>query len=193
VLLLDEPFGALDSPVRRELRRWLRRLHGELGITSGFVTHDQEEALELADRIVVMNHGRIEQVGAPDEIYHRPATPFVLGFLGEVNLFHARTGAGTSVVAPGSEILDAASVAYVRPHLMDVSLAPRGGEALRATVLRVHSAGPIAKLEPASDAGVPVHVELSTDRLGELAIASGSVVWVAPREKHVFYSQGDGI
>jgi sulfate/thiosulfate transport system ATP-binding protein len=86
VLLLDEPFGALDAKVRKELRRWLRRLHDEVHVTSVFVTHDQEEAMEVADRIVVMNQGRIEQVGTPDEVYDHPATPFVLQFLGDVNL-----------------------------------------------------------------------------------------------------------
>src|SRR3989442_11326926 len=97
VLLLDEPFGALDAKVRKDLRRWLRRLHDELHVTSIFVTHDQEEAMEVADRIVVMNHGRIEQDGPPDEVYDHPATPFVLQFLGDVNLFHGRfdrAGAG---------------------------------------------------------------------------------------------------
>ena len=92
VLLLDEPFGALDAAVRKELRRWLRRLHDEMHVTSVFVTHDQEEAMEVADRIVVMNHGRIEQDGPPDEVYDHPATPFVLQFLGDVNLFHGRLG-----------------------------------------------------------------------------------------------------
>ncbi len=90
VLLLDEPFGALDAKVRKELRRWLRKLHDELHITSIFVTHDQEEALEVADRVVLMDHGKVEQVGTPEEVYNHPATPFVYGFLGSVNLFHGR-------------------------------------------------------------------------------------------------------
>ena len=90
ILLLDEPFGALDAKVRQELRRWLRRLHDDIGITSVFVTHDQEEALELADRIVVMREGQIEQVGRPDEVYEHPATPFVYHFLGHVNVFQGR-------------------------------------------------------------------------------------------------------
>ncbi|MFM8465468.1 MAG: sulfate/molybdate ABC transporter ATP-binding protein, partial [Burkholderiaceae bacterium] len=94
VLLLDEPFGALDAKVRKELRRWLRRLHDELHVTSIFVTHDQEEALEVADRVVLMNHGKVEQVGAPDEVYNHPASPFVYGFLGNVNLFHGRVHEG---------------------------------------------------------------------------------------------------
>ena len=100
VLLLDEPFGALDARVRKELRRWLRRLHDELNVTSIFVTHDQEEALEAADRVVVMNRGRVEQVGTPAEVYAHPASPFVYDFLGDVNLFHARVEQGKAWVGP---------------------------------------------------------------------------------------------
>ncbi len=94
ILLLDEPFGALDAKVRQELRRWLRRLHDEIGMTSLFVTHDQEEAFEVADRVVVMNQGRIEQNGAPDEVFAHPANAFVMDFLGNVNVFHGRTEDG---------------------------------------------------------------------------------------------------
>src|SRR6185295_11923309 len=90
VLLLDQPFGALDAKVRKDLRNWLRRLHDEISVTSVFVTHDQEEALEVADRVVVMNNGKIEQIGTPEEVYARPATPFVYKFLGNVNLFRGR-------------------------------------------------------------------------------------------------------
>src|SRR5207237_8012013 len=98
VLLLDEPFGALDAKVRVELRRWLRQLHDEIHITSVFVTHDQEEALEVADQVVVMNQGRIEQIGSPDEVYNHPASPFVYNFLGNVNLFHGRMDEGQPVI-----------------------------------------------------------------------------------------------
>ncbi len=90
MLLLDEPFGALDAKVRQELRQWLRRLHDEIHVTSVFVTHDQEEAFEVADRVVVMNQGRIEQVGTPEEVFEHPANPFVMDFLGNVNVFHGR-------------------------------------------------------------------------------------------------------
>ena len=121
VLLLDEPFGALDAKVRKELRRWLRRLHDEMHVTSVFVTHDQDEAMEVADRIVVMNHGRIEQDGPPDEVYDHPATPFVLQFLGDVNLFHGRFGHAPR--ARGDE------VSYVRPHELEI-LGAAGGRHL---------------------------------------------------------------
>src|SRR6202047_3522220 len=126
VLLLDEPFGALDAKVREELRRWLRRLHDELHITSVFVTHDQEEALELANRVVVLNAGRIEQAGTPEELYHHPATPFVYNFLGNVNLFHGRVRDGKVyirdtpiAVSPGHDLASAngqSAVVYVRRH-----------------------------------------------------------------------------
>jgi sulfate transport system ATP-binding protein len=123
VLLLDEPFGALDAKVRKELRSWLRRLHDEMQITSVFVTHDQEEALEVADRVVVMNEGRIEQIGTPDEVYEQPASPFVYEFLGKVNLFHGRLHHGCAwidgiqVDAPEHRNAEElAAVAYVRPH-----------------------------------------------------------------------------
>jgi sulfate transport system ATP-binding protein len=196
VLLLDEPFGALDSRVRRELRRWLRSLHEELRITSVLVTHDQEEALELADRVVVMNHGRIEQIGTPEDVYERPATPFVLEFLGEVNLFHGRAGElpdARLVAAPeGAAAARAASV-YVRPHLLEVSRVPRGGEEFRARVSRIHRAGPSAKIELVADGGAPVQVDLPPGRLAELGLAAGMTVWLAPREKHVFFTDSDGI
>ena len=142
VLLLDEPFGALDAKVRVELRRWLRRFHDELGITSVFVTHDQEEALEVADRVVVMNQGVIEQVGTPAEVYDKPANPFVYNFLGNVNLFHGRAHQGSfslgSAGAPaGGELgLDAPehaaahhapAVGYARPHDLEILRQKNGG------------------------------------------------------------------
>ncbi|MBV2204300.1 MAG: sulfate ABC transporter ATP-binding protein, partial [Pseudomonas sp.] len=132
VLLLDEPFGALDAQVRKDLRRWLRRLHDELHITSIFVTHDQEEALEVADRVVLMNRGRVEQIGTPNAVYEQPASPFVYGFLGSVNLFHGRVRGDHLEVESGAHLLeldahteqpllpDSAAVAYARPHEIDV-------------------------------------------------------------------------
>ena len=114
VLLLDEPFGALDAKVRKELRRWLRRLHEEVHVTSVFVTHDQEEALEVSDRVVIMNEGRVEQSGTPEEVYERPATPFVYGFLGDVNLFHGRIDRG--LVKVGAERAGGAARVGRRPR-----------------------------------------------------------------------------
>ncbi len=155
VLLLDEPFGALDAKVRKELRRWLRRLHDEVHVTSVFVTHDQEEAMEVADRIVVMNQGRIEQEGAPDEVYDRPATPFVLQFLGDVNLFHGRYGHG-----PGGSQGAQGEVSYVRPHELAILPTPAEG-ALAATLSQALTVGPNTRIEfKRVDDGSYVDVEL---------------------------------
>src|SRR5207302_3536983 len=158
VLLLDEPFGALDAKVREELRQWLRRLHEELHLTGVFVTHDQEEALEVASRVAVLNNGKLEQVGTPEELYHQPATPFVSGFLGNVNLFHGRVEDGR-VYVRGMPILLASAahsasrtstdtaVVYIRPHVLDVHLGPNGKVSIPAVVRRINSAGPRVKLE----------------------------------------------
>src|SRR5262249_36300673 len=128
VLLLDEPFGSLDAKVRQELRRWLRRLHDEIRVTGVVVAHDQEEALEVSDRVVVMNHGTSEQAGAPQEVFDRPATPFVMGFLGNVNVFHGRVEAGRAHLGPLSvefpEHADESSRparGFARPHDLDLA------------------------------------------------------------------------
>jgi sulfate/thiosulfate transport system ATP-binding protein len=148
VLLLDEPFGALDAKMREELRRWLRRLH----VTSIFVTHDQEEALELANRVVVLNEGKIEQAGTPEELYHHPATPFVYNFLGNVNLFHGRIEngrfylRGTAILVKGNTDLAKSdgkeAMFYVRPHLLDIHLQPIAKGSFAATVRHINAAGP---------------------------------------------------
>ena len=138
VLLLDEPFGALDAKVRKELRRWLRRLHDEVHVTSVFVTHDQEEAMEVADRVVIMNHGRIEQQGTPDQVYDHPATPFVLQFLGDVNLFHGRIG---HAAGQGAE-----DVSYVRPHELEV-VAQAGPDTWPVTLNQTLTVGPNTRIE----------------------------------------------
>ncbi len=153
VLLLDEPFGALDAKVRKELRRWLRRLHDEVHITSVFVTHDQEEALEVADRVAVMNGGKIEQIGTPEEVYERPASRFVYNFLGNVNLFHARTE-GSGVRVQGSVEEGKNAVAYVRPHDVRI-LREEQADSVRAVVRHVFTAGAVVRvsLERKSDRG----------------------------------------
>jgi sulfate transport system ATP-binding protein len=180
VLLLDEPFGALDAKVRKELRRWLRRLHDEMHVTSVFVTHDQEEAMEVADRIVVMNEGRIEQQGSPDEVYDRPATPFVLQFLGDVNLFHGRLGHG-----PGAPGRKADEITYVRPHELQIIDAPEEGS-IEVTLAQALTVGPNTRLEfrRRDEAGY-VDVELPRteyaalrDRLG---LKPGSAAHLRPR------------
>ena len=179
VLLLDEPFGALDAKVRKELRRWLRRLHDEMHITSVFVTHDQDEAMEVADRVVVMNQGRIEQDGAPDEVYDHPATPFVLQFLGDVNLFHGRFGHAPGGTAPADE------VSYVRPHELEIVADAQEG-ALAVTLSQALTVGPQTRIEfKRLDDGSYVDVEMTRtdytalrDRLG---LRNGSQVHLKPR------------
>ena len=187
VLLLDEPFGALDAKVRKELRRWLRRLHDEVHVTSVFVTHDQDEAMEVADRIVVMNQGRIEQVGTPDEVYDRPATPFVLQFLGDVNLFHGRLGH-----APGGSAPE--DVSYVRPHELDI-VADAGEGTWGATLAQALTLGPVTRLEFQRDDGSYVDVELSRARWQQLretlGLAPGSRAHLKPRRVTRFVSGAD--
>jgi sulfate/thiosulfate transport system ATP-binding protein len=157
VLLLDEPFGALDAKVRRELRDWLRRLHDEVHVTTVFVTHDQEEALEVSDEIVVINHGRVEQVGTPDDLYDKPANDFVMSFLGPVTRLGDR---------------------LVRPHDLEVFDGPIDG-AVSAQVVRVQRIGFAVRAELGADAGV-VHVQLTRGQAEALELAAGSSVWVRP-------------
>jgi sulfate transport system ATP-binding protein len=199
VLLLDEPFGALDAKVREELRRWLRRLHDELHVTSIFVTHDQEEALELANRVVVLNEGKIEQAGTPEELYHHPATPFVYNFLGNVNLFHGRIEngqmyiRGTSIPVNGYADLASSNgkeaMVYVRPHLLDIHLQPIAKGSFAATVRHINAAGPKVKVELTTHWGDPVHVEIDHDRYHELKLERDAEVFLSPRENHVFVYQ----
>jgi sulfate/thiosulfate transport system ATP-binding protein len=190
VLLLDEPFGALDAKVRKELRRWLRRLHDEMHVTSVFVTHDQDEAMEVADRVVVMNLGKIEQDGTPDEVYDRPATPFVLQFLGDVNLFHGRFGH-----APGGQV-DPSDVSYVRPHELEI-VATASDNTLAVTLSQALTVGPQTRIEfKRVDDGSYVDVEMARaeytalrDRLG---LQPGSQVFLKPRRVTRFSTGGEG-
>lgn len=155
VLLLDEPFGALDAKVRKELRRWLRRLHEEMGLTSVFVTHDQEEALELADRVVVMNKGGVEQVGSPSEVYREPASAFVYEFLGDVNRLEVEIEGGAARLArqggpPLGGVMGRGgpAVAYVRPYDIDLAPAAPGEAGLAVGLIRhVQEVGPLIRAE----------------------------------------------
>jgi sulfate transport system ATP-binding protein len=179
VLLLDEPFGALDAQVRAELRRWLRRLHDEIHVTSVFVTHDQEEALEVADRVVVMNRGKVEQAGTPDQVYEHPANPFVLNFLGNVNLFHGRLqsdqGAGAS------------SVAYVRSHDIEIDRSPQDSTALKAEIRHIQKLGPSVRITLAmAENNELLEAELTRDVYQNLGLQQGESVFVRPRQVRVF-------
>jgi sulfate transport system ATP-binding protein len=193
VLLLDEPFGALDAKVRKDLRRWLRRLHDEIHITSVFVTHDQEEALEVADRVVVMNEGRIEQVGSAEDVYHRPANPFVYNFLGDVNLFHGRVdGAPVYLDALQSDLTvgtapsNKQALIFVRPHLLDIHLDDNGDEGFFARIDYINPARPLVKIELFDDAEQPIQVELSQERYRQLDLKKNMRVFVTAKEKQVF-------
>ncbi len=194
VLLLDEPFGALDAKVRQELRRWLRRLHDEIHVTSVFVTHDQEEALEVADRVVVMNQGRIEQVGTPDEVYDHPANPFVFNFLGNVNLFHGRIHAGQAQVenvrlsvSGLKDTLGQQVVGFVRPHELEVNAVQAGPDDLLTQLRYVHGTGGMIRLElERLDSGERMEAQLPRERFRELALQVGDNVFVRPRNMRVF-------
>jgi sulfate/thiosulfate transport system ATP-binding protein len=195
VLLLDEPFGALDAKVRQELRRWLRRLHAEIHLTSVFVTHDQEEALELANRVVVMNEGKIEQDGTPDEVVEHPATPFVVNFLGNVNIFHGRVQEGKASFGPIAveypqhphpEARDAAG--YSRPHELDISRADEGG-GLWATVTDVRVVGAVVKIEVNDSDDRPIQVELGREQYEAIRAIIGERVYVKPRRVRVFMNE----
>jgi sulfate transport system ATP-binding protein len=195
VLLLDEPFGALDAKVRQELRQWLRRLHDEIHVTSVFVTHDQEEAFEVADRVVIMNKGRIEQVGSPAEIFEHPANPFVMDFLGDVNVFHGRVEGGRVKVGdlevgyPESRAHEGMSAtAFVRSHELEISRSWNGrGSTLKAEVVQVNPARGVVKVRLiAADFGLALNVDVGWERFAELRLSVGDHVYIAPRRVRVF-------
>ena len=197
ILLLDEPFGALDAKVRKELRRWLRELHDTLKITGVFVTHDQEEALEVADRVVVMNQGAIEQVGTPTEVYDAPGTPFVFEFMGHVNSLpctvHNReiTVGGIRFAAPEyQEVEDDFAVAFVRPHALEV-VAPGTDGSLAATVLHELVLGPTVRLDIRVEKLGVLEAEISRIVHDELRIKRGSRIGIIPRHMQTFLSGGN--
>ena len=195
VLLLDEPFGALDAKVRKELRRWLRQLHDEIHVTSVFVTHDQDEALEVSDRVVVINKGKVEQIGTPESVYDHPATPFVANFLGSVNLFHGRVENGHLHVGEDELALgataggDGKAVAFVRPHEFD--LVPGWGEpgGLAARNVRIVSVGPSAQIELSVHDGELIEVTIGREAFRLLGLAEGDAVSLRPRHIRVFQAE----
>jgi sulfate transport system ATP-binding protein len=188
VLLLDEPFGALDTKVRKELRRWLRHLHDTVHITSVFVTHDQEEAMEVSDRVVVMNKGQVEQVGTPDELYEHAVNPFVYQFLGNVNVFkghldqnaHFHTNTDNRV---------ASATAYVRPHDLEISRIA-DGESIAATVLSVLSLGATVRVELLDVQDITLEAELSKESSRTLDLKKGDQVFVKSKQMRVFTESG---
>ena len=219
VLLLDEPFGALDAKVRKELRRWLRRLHDELHVTSIFVTHDQEEALEVADRVVVINQGKIEQEGTPQEVWDSPASPFVYGFLGDVNLFKGRAKDGRVELRDGMQldcselegVVDRNAFAYVRPHDLEVERYSPGQNTdgtgrttgLVVQLSRAIVVGPIARLELVlaeetqashdAEAEQVIEAQIPAQQFHAMGLREGETLVVTPRRAKVFLDEAAGI
>jgi sulfate transport system ATP-binding protein len=197
VLLLDEPFGALDAQVRAELRGWLRRLHDEIHLTTVFVTHDQDEAFEVADRIVVMNRGKIEQVGAPADVFEQPANDFVMRFLGHVNVLEAELAAGHAkigdvTVAVGEHSGDMHARVYVRPHEVDLARTPAAG-AVAAHVVRVTPLSGGLKIELSVPSfGSRMRADLDWERGTALALRDGDDVFLSLRRARVFAHDGHG-
>jgi sulfate transport system ATP-binding protein len=194
VLLLDEPFGALDAKVRKELRQWLRKLHEELHITTLFVTHDQEEALEVAGRVAILRNGKIEQIGTPKDIYDHPATPFVYDFLGDVNSFkgHLRDGnmhIGESKFATPEALKehDTSATAFVRSHDIRVSRKPGGSAAFAAQVVRFYPVGAITRLELRRlESGEAFTAQLSKEEFEKLNPAPNEEVYVELQNVKIF-------
>ncbi len=184
VLLLDEPFGALDAKVRKELRRWLRRFHDEVQLTTLFVTHDQEEALEIADEVVIMNQARVEQVGTPQQVYDHPASPFVYEFLGNVNRVTLPSlGFGSA----DSFTEDGARVAYVRPHDVEIVAPDNDVDAEPAVLRHIHAAGPVARLACVRRGSDQIiEAEISRQRLKELQLVLGGEVLLRMRRARRF-------
>ncbi|OKH33220.1 sulfate ABC transporter ATP-binding protein [[Phormidium ambiguum] IAM M-71] len=180
VLLLDEPFGALDAKVRKELRNWLRHLHEEVQVTTVFVTHDQEEAMEVADEIVVMNQGRVEQVGKPSEIYDNPATPFVMSFLGPVNVLPSKAGFFLS-----NKRLTKKEQIFLRPHDVLIQLQPIKG-AVSARVDRIIYLGWEIRMELVLESAERVNAYLSRERFLQLQLHLNQRVYVQSKKIKIF-------
>ncbi len=193
VLLLDEPFGALDAKVRQGLRTWLRQLHDRLKMTTILVTHDQEEALEVADRVVVMNQAKIEQVGTPEEVFHHPASEFVMDFLGSVNVFHGRIEqgravlGGTTVQVAGAIPQDISSAnVYARPHELDIERHKNGAPSIAARISRINPAGSLTRVSLTGPDNREIQVDVPYDRFQTLQLETGEDVFVVVKQVRVF-------
>jgi len=187
VLLLDEPFGALDAKVRKELRRWLRQFHEEIQLTTIFVTHDQEEALEIADEVVIMNQSRVEQVGTPQEVYDRPASPFVYQFLGNVNVLRDVTAWSRTGPIHDNGRLAADGLLYVRPHDIQVTAHEPGAVGVSAILRHAHTAGSQSRLTlELLGTRETVEAEISRTELAELNIKLNDLVLLRLRPSHTF-------
>jgi sulfate transport system ATP-binding protein len=183
VMLLDEPFGALDAKVRKELRAWLRRLHDEVHVTSVFVTHDQEEAMEVADKIVVMNKGRIEQIGTPAEVYDNPATPFVMSFIGPVNVLHANKDQASDFHKAYQHSVN--QDLYIRPRDIQI-VSEVSSTAVSAKITRVINLGWEAQVELLLESGQVLTAYLTRDRFDELNLRPQQEVYIEPKDTKSF-------
>ncbi|OWK45605.1 sulfate/molybdate ABC transporter ATP-binding protein [Fimbriiglobus ruber] len=196
VILLDEPFGALDAQVREELRHWLRRFHDQFHVTSIFVTHDQEEAFEVADRVIVMHDGKVEQAGTPAEVFEHPVNEFVMKFLGRVNVFQTLLKDGRvllgnvempvgkgAVVETGSGKADV----YVRPHELDIGRTADTGNCIRGKVVHINPAGSVVKVRVhAEDFGLMVNVDISPEKYRSMDLRADDQVFVSPKTAKIF-------
>jgi sulfate transport system ATP-binding protein len=200
VLLLDEPFGALDAKVRAELREWLRRFHDDIGVTSIFVTHDQEEAFEVSDRVVVLHKGRVEQEGTPLEVFEHPRNEFVMDFLGNVNKLPVRVEGGRALLGETGTVELPAKVfassengrtdAYIRPHELDLSRTADGGNCLLGRVVHINPAGAVVKVRlMAEDFGLMINVDITPDRYRALALRQNEAVFVTPKSARIFEAE----
>jgi sulfate transport system ATP-binding protein len=189
ILLLDEPFGALDAQVRQELRRWLRNLHDAMRVTSVFVTHDQDEAFEVSDRVVILNKGRIEQVGSPEDIFHHPANAFVMNFLGNVNIFQTRFESDSphgilERVSPGAPA--GAQALYVRPHDLSLSAQREESRSVSGRIVHIRTAGLSVRVALEADLGCEVQIELSQSEFRALGLSKGDKAFATPKQAKVF-------
>ncbi|MHC5543402.1 sulfate/molybdate ABC transporter ATP-binding protein, partial [Singulisphaera rosea] len=190
---LDEPFGALDAKVREELRSWLRKLHDEVHVTSLFVTHDQQEAFEVADQVVVLNRGKVEQMGPPQDLYEHPASPFVTAFLGSVNVLRAETVLGMDLGEEDPLPLDVpgdkgeAGAVYVRPHDFEITRVRDGRPAWSARIRKLIPLGGLVRLDLTLLDGTNINVQLTRERSLQLALVEGEDIFVSPKDWKVFH------
>ena len=191
VMLLDEPFGALDAQVRQELRRWLRNLHDELKMTSVFVTHDQDEAFEVADRVVIMNKGKVEQIGSPEEIFHHPANGFVMHFLGNVNIFHSRLEhdqplGNLELARPGLPGDAGSTPVYVRPHELTLHRTREHAHSLEGRVTHIRTIGLSVRISLTTPEGPEIQVEIPQEEFQSLGLSKGETAFATPKDVKVF-------
>lgn len=193
ILLLDEPFGALDAKVRKELRQWLRQLHHSFQVTSIFVTHDQEEAFEVADRVVIIHDGKVEQIGTPEEVYEQPANPFVYDFIGSANRFNGKIFKGKFVdgsfetEAPQFKKEETNGLGFVRPHHFIIEKTDSGNHSIPAKIKQIHAVGPVVRLNlERADTSSFLEIELNKEEFQFLNLQQEELVHVRPKKVEIF-------